>query len=364
MDRETRNHILWLSALWVVFSALGEWLVQVAVEHWPLIASTQGAVTGEAIFFLMRATVPVFVIVALIIGYSMIRFRVPQDDTQPAEAQFATNGLFIAGWVGLSVILNVIFIIYPGIYGLETLWSTARAATAGNALTVDVTAKQWEWDFSYPDQKIETTDKLVVPVDRPIHFILKSDDVMHSFWAPAWGIKKAVIPGETRNLVVTPTKVMDTLNDPTMRIQCAQICGAGHPVMRSELRVVSAADFDKWVAKKQDAAKQDSGSMKGMDMGGMNMGGSGSDQSGGMKMQDNGSGSMDMGSSDSGNADMGSMNMGGSSQSGARQMQDQSGGNMNMDSGNSASGSMDMSTDGQSDSGMKMPKNDTNGSGN
>ncbi|OOY05378.1 cytochrome c oxidase subunit II [Thioclava sp. F28-4] len=344
MDRETRNHILWLSALWVVFSALGEWLVQVAVEHWPLIASTQGAVTGEAIFFLMRATVPVFVIVTLIIGYSAIRFRVPQDDEKPAEAQFATNGLFIAAWVGLSALLNVIFIIYPGVYGLETLWSSARAAVAQNALTVKVTAKQWEWDFSYPDEGIETVDKLIVPLDRPIHFILQSKDVMHSFWAPAWGIKKAVIPGETRDLVVTPTKIMDTLSDPTMRIQCAQICGAGHPVMRSELRVVSAADFDTWVAKQQDAAKQEAGSMSGM-----NMGGGGSDQSGGMQMQDNASGNM---------------NMNGSGQSGSASMQDQGVGSMDMSSeGSGGSGSMNMPSS-QSNTDMQMPNMDSNGSGN
>lgn len=310
MDRETRNHVLWMTTLWVVFTALGEWLVQLAVQHWPTIASTQGQVTGDAIFFLMRATIPVFVILVLIIGYSVVRFRVPEDDTQPAEAQFATNGWFIFTWVGLSVLLNITFIIYPGVYGLESLWSSARAATSGNALTVDVTAKQWEWDYKYPDQKIETTDRLVVPVNRPIHFILKSKDVMHSFWSPAWGIKKAVIPGETRSLVVTPTKVLDTANDPNMRIQCAQICGAGHPLMRSELRVVSEADFNKWVAKQQDAAKQGTGSMKGMNMKG------------------------------------------------------QSGGSMNMGSGSSASGSKDMSTGSHSGGGMQMPKNDTSGSGN
>lgn len=309
MDRETRNHLIWLCLLWVVFSAIGEWLVQLAIDHWPLIASKEGEVTGEAIFFLLRATAPVFTLVVLILLYSAIRFRVPEDDDRPAEAQFASGRLFVAGWVGMSIVLNVLFIIYPGIYGLEALWGSAQAATAADPLDIAVTAKQWEWDFAYPGGKVTTVNELVVPIGRPIRFTLKTEDVMHSFWVPAWGIKKAVIPGETRMLVVTPTKIVSTSADPTMRVQCAQICGVGHALMRSDLRVVSAADYQSWFDGKSKASAPAMGGMKGMNMGG----GSGGAMSNGMKMPSGAATMPGMDKSGGGTSGMGGMTMPGAS---------------------------------------------------
>lgn len=256
MTRRTRNNLIWIFLLWVVFTAIGEGIVQAVIAHWPLIASQQGEVTGNAIFFLLRATTPVFTLVVLILVYSIIRFRVPDDDTAPAEAQYGSGWAFVLGWVSLSVALNILFIIYPGIYGLSELWGEARAATAKNPLEVHVTARQWEWDFKYPKYGLKDVDKLVVPVGRPIHFTLKSKDVIHSFWVPAWGLKKAVIPGETRSLVVTPNVKVDSRKNPYARVQCAQICGVGHPLMRGDLRVLSAKDFAHWVNVQQQKSKK------------------------------------------------------------------------------------------------------------
>ncbi len=298
MSRETRNHLIWICLLWVVFSAVGEGLVQAAIERWPMIASEQGEITGEAIFFLLRATVPVFVLVTLILTYAAVRFRVPEDDSEPAAAQYAGGRAFVAGWVGLSIVLNVFFILHPGISGLEDLWGKAQAATASDPLEIEVTGRQWQWDYSYGQYDIKTTNELVVPKDRPIRFTLNSADVMHSFWVPAWGIKKAVIPGETRTLFITPNREASVDDDPTVRTQCAQICGIGHARMRSAVRVVSNDAFAEWIDSRKEAGHDEGGhgmnmpsgsdrhdSMPGMD--GSNMKGSGMNGSG-MTMPDDG----------------------------------------------------------------------------
>lgn len=320
MTRETRNHLVWMCLLWVVFTAIGEILVQWAIASWPLIASVQGEVTGEAIFFLMRAVVPIFVLVTLIVVYSMIRFRVPEDDTQPAEAQYRTGHAFVYTWVAASVAINILFIFHPGISGLTSLWGEAQAATAGDPLEVDVAAKQWQWDFKYPKSGVTKVDNLVVPVGKPVKFVLKSDDVIHSFWVPAWGIKKAVIPGETRTLVVTPTKQITTAQDPTARVQCAQICGIGHPLMRGGLKAVSADAFAKWIADNKPKPSDNSGMQ-------MNMSGSGNGASGGMSGM---SGSGDGGSSG---------NSGSASGSGGSSSGNGSGGSSTMDMNGSGSAS-------------------------
>ena len=268
ISARTRSDIIRLAVIWVIVAVIAEGLVGAFIGGYPGTASEQGAVTSDAVFFLLWVTAPVFALVVVIIFYSMFRFRVPDDDATPSDSQYRSARAFPWGWVTMSVVLNVLFIIHPGLTGLSAIWSMAQAAP--DPMEVDVTAAQWSWTYAYPQQGLKNVRDLVVPVDKPVRFVLKTADVIHSFWVPAWGIKKAVIPGETRTLVVTPDRIVDTTTDPNARVQCSQICGAGHAEMRSALRVVSLTDFDQWVTKTK-AAQQSEGS--GMNMPGMNMNG-------------------------------------------------------------------------------------------
>ncbi len=262
---DTRRDLIRLAILWLVFSVIAEVVTADLIGHYPGAASKQGLVTSDAVVFLLRVTVPVFVLVVLIVVYSMIRFRVGDDDGQPSDHQYRTGRAFPWGWVVVSTALNVLFIFHPGITGLSSLWSIATAAT--DPLEVDVTASQWQWRFAYPAQGLTNQAELVVPVDMPVRFVLSSADVIHSFWVPAWGIKKAVVPGHVWTLVVTPDQIIDTTADPMARLQCSQICGVGHAEMRAVVRVVSPADFNTWI----ETARRSEGEMGGMRMPGMNM---------------------------------------------------------------------------------------------
>jgi cytochrome c oxidase subunit 2 len=268
---KTRSDIIRIAIIWVVVSAIVEAMAAYYTDGYAGAASKQGEVTSEAFFFLLWITIPVFILIALVIFYSMLRFRVADDDALPSESQYRSGRAFPWGWVAMSVVLNVLFIIHPGLTGLFSLWSMAAAAT--DPIEVDVTARQWAWVFAYPDQDLKNAAELVVPVDTPIRFVLHSSDVIHSFWVPAWGIKKAVIPGETRTLVVTPDKLVDTTEDPTARLQCSQICGVGHAEMQAVVRVVSRTDFDQWVEETRAAAAEGGMDMNmpGMEMPGMEM---------------------------------------------------------------------------------------------
>lgn len=268
---KTRSDIIRITVIWVVVSGIVEAVAAYYIGGYAGTASRQGEVTSEAFFFLLWVTIPIFVLIALVIFYSMLRFRVSDDDALPSESQYTSGRAFPWGWVAISVVLNVLFIIHPGLTGLVSLWSMAEAAT--DPIEVDVTARQWGWDLDYPAQELEAAPELVVPVDTPIRFVLRSADVIHSFWVPAWGIKKAVIPGETRTLVVTPNELLDTADDPTARLQCSQICGVGHAEMRAVVRVVSRGDFDQWVETTRAAAAH----------GGMKMPGMGNDEMPGME---------------------------------------------------------------------------------
>lgn len=239
-----------IAALWILFSAAGEAAISRAVARWPAVASAQGAITADAFVFLLRVGWVAFVLVALVVVYSAARFRVPPDDLTDSPRQYRSHRVFAGAWVLLSIGLILLFVITPGLSGLGSLWRLDLAAARDPAtLEVDVRARQWDWAFSYPAYRVYGQDTLVLPVGTPVKLVLTSADVIHSFWVPAFGLKKDVIPGETRILYVTPTRVISTDDTPVVRVQCAELCGTAHATMRAVVQVVPRADFEKWIAQ-------------------------------------------------------------------------------------------------------------------
>lgn len=241
-----RRDLVVAGALWLVLTVLGEAAVQLfAVDAFPVVASRQGEISDDAILFILRVVVPVFAFIGVVIVYSALRFRARPGEEGDSPVQTRGDGRFAWGWVGVTSALTVLVIFYPGVTGLRELW---RLADAPDPLVVEVTASQWEWRFTYPQQKLSNLQELVLPVDRPVRFVLRSNDVVHGFWVPAFRVKADVVPGETRELVITPDRIVSTTTSPLARVQCAELCGAGHADMNSPVRVVSAQAFAKWVA--------------------------------------------------------------------------------------------------------------------
>ncbi|MDA8192922.1 MAG: cytochrome c oxidase subunit II [Thermaerobacter sp.] len=264
--------------LWIVFSVLGELGAKAWVDSAPQgsgpyfgVASNVGLVGVHAFDFLVWVALPIFVFVALMIVFSMVRFHVRKDSpaTGDAPAQFRNNKAFVGIWVVASILINVLIWLHPNASGLETVFAAQAPQNNPNALVVDVTARQWEWIFSYPQYHITQSlnaagqDVLYLPVNRPVKFVLRSYDpfhaydyqiaVIHGFWIPAFGIKLDVVPGETRQLYLTPTKLTSTEQNPMTRVQCSEVCGPGHPYMEANVHVVTAAQFAAWVKGQQAA---------------------------------------------------------------------------------------------------------------
>lgn len=251
MGRYGREWLV-LSALWVVLSLALEALVAFLIGAYPPVAAAEGADSDEAIFLLMRLAAPVFALVLLLLIYLPLRFRAGPDDTGDSPVQVRTNRAVIGAWVGLSVVLNLIFAVNPGIDDLQEIWASA---TAPDPLVVDVTALQWTWQFDYPQYGITGQTNLVLPVDRTTKFVIRSNDVVHSFWVPSFRLKSDAVPGQTRVLYLTPNRLISTEVDPMARVQCAELCGVGHAWMRATVDVVSAEDFQAWVDTQQQASQ-------------------------------------------------------------------------------------------------------------
>jgi len=252
--------------LWVLLTGVAEWGVHDWVMHgtYYITASNTAVISQDAFNFLLFAIAPIVVFVVLAIFYPAVRFHARRGETGEAPVQKRFNPVMVWTWILVSFFFNVFVWVHPTASGLQAFWNAQTAYADSNPLIVHVYGRQWEWIYDYPQYGIsQAVDKngediLVLPVNRPVKFILTSGDpfhaydsrvdVIHSFWIPAFGVKWDVIPGETRTITIVPNKITSTAENPRVRVQCAEVCGAGHPYMITDLRIVSASDFAKWVA--------------------------------------------------------------------------------------------------------------------
>lgn len=118
------------------------------------------------------------------------------------------------------------------------------------AMPIVITAKQFEWHVTYPgpDGRLETGDdfrlrnQLHVPVDSPVVATLESEDVIHSFFVPAWRVKQDAVPGMHIRVWFQPTETG------SFELGCAELCGFGHYRMRATVTVHAKDDYARWMA--------------------------------------------------------------------------------------------------------------------
>lgn len=142
--------------------------------------------------------------------------------------------------------LNVLLVLHPGVTGLRQLLGGPPAD-----LVVEVRGKQWSWSFTYPEHGVTVKDLLVLPVGKRVRFDLTAEEVLHSFWVPAFRVKLDAVPGRVTTLHVTPDREISTRDDLTVRVQCAELCGTGHATMRAAVEVVSPERFERWIASRR-----------------------------------------------------------------------------------------------------------------
>ena len=141
-------------------------------------------------------------------------------------------------------------VVVAALFGISvaTQLKVTNPSNTQPALVVDVTGFQWGWRFDFPEQHVTVEGSgevnpptIDLPVDRPVHFVLRTKDVNHAFWVPQFLEKKDLIQGIDNSLDITPTTVGEFDG------KCAEFCGLDHWRMPFTLRVVNQGDFDAWV---------------------------------------------------------------------------------------------------------------------
>jgi len=133
--------------------------------------------------------------------------------------------MFYYGWSGFAKMRNV----------------------PADAMPITAIGRMWEWEFDYGDG-LKSKD-LVVPVNKAVKVYLKSEDVNHSLFIPAFRVKEDVIPGYNNYLWFIPTIVGE------YEILCTEYCGLLHSSMLARAKVVEQEEYDRWFAEFKDSAR-------------------------------------------------------------------------------------------------------------
>jgi cytochrome c oxidase subunit 2 len=191
----------------------------------------------------------VFVAVEGFIVYSVFRYR-RRDDRLPTQVH--GNNLVELIWTAIPTVIVLILFVLSTV----TLNSISKAATPG--VTIEVVGKQWSWVFHYLDDDGDAANDVIVegtalnglvmalPVGEPVRLKLISNDVIHSFFVPAFLVKRDVVPlPEAKQ----PNELTFTVSEEgTYSGQCAEFCGDLHADMTFNVEAMPRAEFDAWVA--------------------------------------------------------------------------------------------------------------------
>ncbi|HET9102750.1 MAG TPA: cytochrome c oxidase subunit II [Solirubrobacteraceae bacterium] len=184
----------------------------------------------------------VFAVVVLAVGFALVRYR--QTSSRVAGGRSENNPVELSYAVGLTLVVALLlYLTFSAEHNVDTVSARERPA-----LTIDVTASQWEWTFAYPADGITAhsgtvgRQPLVVPTGEAIRFRLTSADVIHSFWIPELRFKRDAIPG------MAETVTLSFSRPGRFSGQCAEFCGLRHPEMVFPVQAMTPARFAAWVS--------------------------------------------------------------------------------------------------------------------
>jgi cytochrome c oxidase subunit 2 len=209
----------------------------------PVRAATHADKVDPLYFFLVAIAVFFSVGIFLTITVFAVKYR---RSVHPQAEQIEGSLVVEATW-SLIPLAIALFIF---VWGAAVYYS--YGAPPKNSLRVYGTAKQWMWKFQHPDGQREINE-LHVPVGRDVAVTLISQDVIHSFFVPAFRVKMDVLPNRYRTVWFRPTRTG------TYHLFCAEYCGTSHSGMIGWVVVMEPADYEAWLAAGGEGSLASSG---------------------------------------------------------------------------------------------------------
>ncbi len=212
-------------------------------------ASTFASDIDFLYYFILVITGIAFVVVEGGIIFFLFKYR-----ARPGRKAVYTHGSTKAEiiWTAVPAVTVVIIGLMSG-----GVWNTVkgRNSVPPDAIEYGLLGRQFEWNVTYAggDGRLGTPDdfdvrnQLHIPVDQPVVLRLTAEDVIHSFFVPAFRVKQDALPGQTINVWFEATEVGE------YELACAELCGLGHYRMRASVTVHTQEDYQRWLAEQNSA---------------------------------------------------------------------------------------------------------------
>lgn len=200
----------------------------------PPVASEQAARTDQIFHLLLWFSGAIVLLVVTLIAVFTIRYHRGSRAPRGNLPQLMTRE-FEIGWTSATIFLALFIFWWTASIGVAELVPPTKA------LEIHVVAKQWMWKTQHPEGAGEI-NALHVPIDTAVKLIMTSQDVIHSFFVPAFRMKKDVLPGRTTQTWFKATQLGH------FPLLCAEYCGTQHSGMTGEIVVMTRSDYTSWVA--------------------------------------------------------------------------------------------------------------------
>ncbi len=204
-------------------------------------SNTAGRI-DSAFVVVVAACVVLLAIVTVCMVIFLVRYN---RKRHPRPERVRESVLLEIVWTVVPTIL-VVLMFYFGWVDFDYIRNPPKEAA-----TVQVTARQWSWLFTYENGK--QSDLLRVPLGKPVRLVMTSLDVLHSLYIPAFRIKEDCVPGMKTHLWFTASQ------PGSYDLFCTEYCGTGHSHMRAQVIALTPEDFDAWLKTPESTALADVG---------------------------------------------------------------------------------------------------------
>ncbi len=260
------KRIITLVAIALFLITASVWMGRVSYSWFPPQASAEAILYDDLFSILTAIGTFIFLGVTLAIFYNIIFYRAGRYDTSdgpPIEGNVSLEILWTA--IPFLIVIGLAVVSYQtydkmDLHGpteiahLPQIMDSAYADTGESTLTpiltpmtnIEVDSKQWAWVFRYPEKNVTSTE-LHLPVNQRAHFQLRSQDVIHGFYIPAFRVKQDIIPAKTIDFEFTP------ILEGKYRLRDSQYSGTYFAAMQADVVVESPEDYNTWL---NEAAKQ------------------------------------------------------------------------------------------------------------
>jgi cytochrome c oxidase subunit 2 len=202
------------------------------------ITGESGRIVEHVFIYVGAISVALLALITFLMVYFVIRYR---RSRHPHPQDIRGSTWLEIVWTLVPTVL-VLTMFYYGLTGF-----TALKKVPEGAMKVKVIARMWSWTFEY-ENGIKA-EALRIPVGKPVLLLLASEDVIHSFYIPAFKVKQDAVPGMENHLWLQPTEVG------TYEALCAEYCGLRHAYMLAKVEVFPEEEFKKWYEAKGEEAK-------------------------------------------------------------------------------------------------------------